>query len=99
MTNAKELMAKRLQAGETIYNYKESGNSMTPLITSRQPVDIVPIDREIEVGDMVFCRIGARFYSHLVTALTKNSVQISNNHGHVNGWTPKKRVYGFLIPK
>lgn len=93
------MMVERLLKGETIENYKESGNSMVPLIYSRQPVDIVPIDREIEVGDMVFCRIGSRFYSHLVTALSEKSVQISNNHGHVNGWTPKKRVYGFLIPK
>lgn len=98
MNVTKELMVKRLQAGETIKGYKEGGDSMVPLIYSRQPVDIVPVDREIEKGDIVFCRIGQRFYTHLVTATTDRSVQISNNHGHVNGWTPKKRVYGFVIP-
>lgn len=95
----KEMMVKRLLAGETIKDYKESGNSMVPLIYSRQPVDIVPVDREIQVKDMVFAKVGGRYYSHLVTAIDGDRVQISNNHGHVNGWTNKSNVYGFLVPK
>lgn len=98
MNIVKEMMVKRLLAGETIYGYKEGGNSMTPLIYSRQPVDIVPIDRDIEKDDIVFCRIGKRYYMHLVTAVDGERVQISNNHGHVNGWTHINNVYGFVRP-
>jgi len=89
-------MVKRLQAGETIIEYKEGGNSMVPLIYSRQPVDIRPVDRELKKGDIVFCRIGQRYYTHLVTAIDGDRVQISNNHGHVNGWTNKDNVFGLV---
>lgn len=94
--NAKHMMVERLKNGETIYRYKEGGNSMVPLIYSHQAVDIRPVDRELEKGDMVFCRIGRRFFTHLVTAVDGNRVQISNNHGHVNGWTHKDHVYGLV---
>lgn len=33
-------------------------------------------------------------YLHLITALEKERVQIGNNHGRINGWTPKSNVYG-----
>jgi len=33
-------------------------------------------------------------YLHLITALEKDSVQIGNNHGRINGWTPQSNVYG-----
>lgn len=94
--NVKDLMAERLLNGESILGYKEGGNSMVPLIYSRQPVDITPVDRDIEVNDIVFCRIGKRYWMHLVTAIDGDRVQISNNHGHINGWTHKSNVFGFV---
>ena len=94
--NAKHIMVERLKNGETIYRYRESGNSMVPLIYSHEAVDISPVTRPLEKGDMVFCRIGRRFFTHLVTAVDGNRVQISNNHGHVNGWTHKSHVYGLV---
>ena len=96
--SAKDLMVARLQNGETIYGHKESGNSMSPLIESREPVDIRPVDRELKVGDIVFVRIGRRYYLHLVSAINNDRVQISNNHGHVNGWTSKANVFGLVTP-
>lgn len=96
MTHFKEEMVKTLLAGETIYNYKEGGNSMVPLLYAWEPVDISPIDREIVKGDIVFCKVKGMFMTHLVTAVNGNRVQISNNHGHVNGWTNKSKVYGFV---
>lgn len=96
--NHKDMMVKRLKSGETIKGYVESGNSMVPLIHSRQPVDIRPVDRLIKVGDIVFCKIGRRYYLHLVTAADDKRVQISNNHGHVNGWTSRNNVFGFVTP-
>lgn len=96
MNVTKQAMVERLKNGETIYRYKEGGNSMVPLIYSRQAVDIRPVDKEIEPQDIAFCRIGRRFFTHLVTAVDGNRVQISNNHGHVNGWTHKRNIYGLV---
>lgn len=96
MNEVKEKMVQRLRNGETIYKYKEGGNSMVPLIYSRQPVDIRPVDRPLRQGDIVFCRIGRRYYLHLISAIDKDRVQISNNHGHVNGWTHKDNVFGLV---
>jgi hypothetical protein len=96
MNTTKEMMVKRLRDGETIYGYKEGGNSMVPLIHHRQPVDIRPVDKELEKGDIVFARIGHRFYLHLISAIDGDRVQISNNRGRVNGWTHRSNVYGLV---
>ena len=72
---------------------------MTPKIVSGASVTLAPVtDPEIlKRGDAVLVSIGRTIYVHLVTAITKDLVQISNNHGHVNGWTNKKNVYGVVI--
>lgn len=87
---------QQLQAGKTIIS-KEPGNSMLPIIKSKQPVRIAPASWEdVEVGDIVYCKVRGNCYTHLVSAKnTKRGVQISNNRGHVNGWT--KNVYGKVI--
>lgn len=87
---------EKLMAGETIIS-KEPGNSMLPLIKSKQPVKIEPCSWEdVEVGDIVYCKVSGNHYTHLVSAKDpKRGVQISNNKGRVNGWT--KNVYGKVI--
>jgi len=87
---------ERLLDGET-FKYSEPGNSMLPIIKSKQPVVLAPTTwEEVEVGDIVYARVAGRHYTHKVTAKNdKRGVQISNNHGHVNGWT--KTVYGKVI--
>ena len=87
---------ERLLDGET-FKYSEPGNSMLPIIKSKQPVVLAPTTWEdVEVGDIVYARVAGRHYTHKVTAKNdKRGVQISNNHGHVNGWT--KTVYGEVI--
>ena len=84
---------EKLLAGETIIS-KEPGNSMTPILQSKQPVELTPTTWEnVEVGDIVYCKVRGNFYTHLVKAKNeKRGVQIGNNHGHTNGWT--KKVYG-----
>ena len=86
----------KLLAGETIIS-KEPGNSMTPILKSKQPVRIEPCTWEdVEKGDIVYCTVRGNTYTHIVTAKNpKRGVQISNNHGHVNGWT--KKVWGKVI--
>ena len=87
---------ERLQKGETIIS-KEPGNSMTPILKSRQPVKLAPATWEtVDSGDIVYCKVRGNFYTHKVTAKNdKKGCQISNNHGHVNGWT--KQVFGKVV--
>lgn len=87
---------EKLLAGETIIS-KESGNSMLPIIKSKQPVKIEPCTWEqAEVGDIVYCKVSGSLYTHKVVAKDPNKgCQIANNKGHVNGWT--KNVYGKVI--
>lgn len=87
---------KLLQEGKT-FETSEKGNSMTPLIKSNQKHTLAPISiEEVEVGDIVFCKVKGRYFTHLVTAKNEEKgIQISNNHGHVNGWT--KQIFGKVI--
>jgi hypothetical protein len=84
---------EKLLAGETIIS-KEPGNSMTPILQSRQPVEITPCKWEdVEIGDIVYCKVHGNYYTHLVKGKNeKRGVEIGNNHGNINGWT--KNVYG-----
>lgn len=95
--NKKEVI-KKLLDGKSVSGYKESGNSMTPLIKHRQPVDLSPVDTsKLEKGDIVLVKVRGRIYTHKVTALRKGQVQIGNNHGGINGWTDLSNVYGIVV--
>lgn len=66
---------------------------MTPLIRSGQKHVLSPINlSDVEVGDIVFCKVKGRYYTHLVKAKGDRGVLIGNNHGKINGWT--KSVFG-----
>jgi cell wall-associated NlpC family hydrolase len=83
---------KMLEQGKT-FETSEKGNSMTPLIKSGQKHILTPIAIEnVQVGDIVFCKVRGSYYTHLVTAIGDKGLQISNNHGHINGWT--RQVFG-----
>ncbi|MEM7556399.1 MAG: phage repressor protein [Cyanobacteria bacterium P01_A01_bin.84] len=87
---------QKLLDGETIIS-KEPGNSMLPLLKSKQPVRLAPISWEdCEVGDIVFCKVRGNVFTHLVKGKSdKRGLLIGNNHGRINGWT--KNVYGKVI--
>lgn len=87
---------QKLRDGETIIS-KEPGNSMLPLLKSKQPVRLAPISWEdCEVGDIVFCKVRGNVFTHLVKGKnTTRGLLIGNNHGRINGWT--KNVYGKVI--
>ena len=94
-----DLMAARVAAGATV-QFRPTGNSMTPLIRSRALVTVAPADpAAVEPGDIVLARVAGTVYVHLVSAVdhANRRVQISNNHGRVNGWTGHPRVYGLCI--
>lgn len=90
------LKAKKLLEGKTIIS-REPGNSMTPILKSRQPVRLAPVKWEdVEAGDIVFCKVRGNYYTHLVKAVDQNKgCLIGNNHGRINGWT--KQVFGKVI--
>ena len=92
----KNIKIEKLLNGETIIS-KEPGNSMLPLIKSKQPVKIEPCTWEdVKVGDIVYCKVRGNIYTHLVKA--KNDTRgclIGNNRGRINGWT--KTIYGKVI--
>ena len=86
----------KLEKGETFIT-SEKGNSMVPLIKSGQEHKLAPAKWEdVEAGDIVYCKISGKFFTHLVKAKdTKRGCQIGNNKGNINGWT--KQVYGKVI--
>ena len=87
---------EKLQKGETFIT-SERGNSMVPLIKSGQDHILAPYTaEECEIGDIVYCKVKGRYYTHKVLAVKENGqVQIGNNKGGINGWTTT--VYGKVI--
>jgi hypothetical protein len=86
----------KLQKGETFVT-SEKGNSMSPIIKSGQDHRLAPVElKDLNVGDVVFCRVKGNYYTHLVKAKNEaKGVLIGNNKGGVNGWT--KQVFGKVI--
>jgi hypothetical protein len=100
MPDAMPAHIARLQAGKEV-KLRPRGQSMVPVIRSGQLVTIAPLKdcRDLQVGDVVLSRVQGAVRLHKISAIDKPSgrVQISNNHGHVNGWTGYSKVYGILI--
>lgn len=95
----KQAAIEDLKAGKTA-SLRLHGNSMRPRILSGARVTLEPCTaEEAQVGDAVLCRVRGTVYCHLVSAIKggpgSRQAQISNNSGHVNGWT--KAVYGRVI--
>lgn len=103
-------LVERLRNGETV-SFRPHGNSMVPMIKSGQLVTVAPltvfgeeagrvvdgVQVCVHKGDAVFCKVGGRLMLHKVTAQRAGQYQISNNSGHVNGWTVSKNLFGVLI--
>lgn len=89
----KNYKLEKLENGET-FETSEKGNSMEPRIKSGQKHILIPCTwEEADIGDVVYCKVRGRFYTHLVVAKDdKRGCQIGNNKGKINGWT--KKVYG-----
>ncbi|MFV0395688.1 MAG: hypothetical protein ACK5LC_15090 [Coprobacillaceae bacterium] len=68
-----------------------------PLLKSNQPCTLEPIhDRELKVGDIVFCKVKGNFYTHKISKIRGVQYQISNNHRFVNGWVSRNSIYGIV---
>ena len=69
---------------------------MVPLVASGQHHKLAPIIwDQCKVGDIVYCKVHGRFYTHLVKGKSDKGLLIGNNKGGINGWT--KLVYGKVI--
>lgn len=93
------ITAQHLQAGE-ICKVTGIGNSMTPILKSKQPVICVPVneDSSLKKRDIVLCKVNGHHYLHLIHAIRNdNQFLIGNNHGHMNGWVSKNKIYGKVV--
>lgn len=87
-----------LQNGETC-KLTGYGQSMTPIIKSGQSVICIPVTDKVELSknDIVFCKVHGNYYLHKISAIKGAQYQISNNHGHVNGYITKHNIFGKVI--
>lgn len=86
----------KLLDGETV-SFRPRGNSMSPKIESGQLCTVEPVDpSELEVGDIVLCKVGGAEYLHLIKAIQGERYQIGNNRGRINGWVTLGSIYGRL---
>lgn len=87
-----------LEKGEV--TFKPHGNSMTPKIASGDQVKVKKVvASQLRVGDAVYAKVKGNYYLHLLSAIdeSQNRYQISNNHGHVNGWVNAENVFGVCV--
>ena len=86
----------KLQQGETV-SFRPRGNSMKPRIKSGQLCTVSPVDPlELEVDNIVLCRVRGNEYLHLVKAIQGQRFQIGNNRGKINGWVGPNSIFGKL---
>lgn len=87
---------EKLQAGATV-KFRPRGGSMKGKVESGQLVTVIPLDRPIEVGDIVLCRVKGAEYLHLVKAVDGDRYQIGNNRGGINGWVTRTGIFGRCV--
>lgn len=86
----------KLQAGETV-KFRPRGHSMRGKIESGQLCTVEPVTGEIEIGDIVLCKVGGKQYLHLIKAIQGDRYQIGNNRGLINGWIGRNGIFGKLV--
>ena len=71
---------------------------MVGKIESGQLCTVEPLgDHDLEVGDIVLCRVKGNQYLHLVKAVQAERFQIGNNRGGINGWITRRQIFGRLL--
>ena len=90
---------KHLRSGE-ICKIIGIGNSMMPILKSRQPVICEPVtaNTPLKKRDIVLCKVNGHYYLHLIHKCSSDDrYLIGNNHGHMNGWVGRSQIYGKCI--
>lgn len=75
--------------------FRPRGHSMSPRIKSGQQVIVDPNINNLQVNDIVFCRVHGNLYVHKIKAIKDGRYLISNLGGHENGYASK--IYGKVI--
>ena len=94
-----KVSAEHLKNGE-VCRLIGIGNSMLPILKSRQPVLVEPVTEETPLSkkDIVFCKVKGHYYLHLIHSVRNNNMfLIGNNHGHMNGWINRNSIFGKVI--
>jgi hypothetical protein len=87
----------KLKNGETV-SFRPRGNSMSGKIESGQLCTVEPIGtKNVEVGDIVLCKVKGYEYLHLVKAIQGQRFQIGNNKGRINGWITANSIFGKCV--
>lgn len=87
---------EKLQRGQEV-KFRPRGGSMAGKVESGQLVTVVPVDRVLEIGDIVLCRVKGNEYLHLVKAIDGERFQIGNNRGGINGWVASTSIFGRCV--
>jgi len=88
---------EKLKKGETV-QFRPRGNSMSGKIESGDLCTVVPAKKEeLEVGDVVLCKVAGAQYLHLIKAKQGDRFQIGNNRGRINGWIGMNGIFGRCI--
>lgn len=68
-------------------------------IESGQLCTVEPISDhgELNVGDIVLCKVNGSEYLHLIKAIWGPKFQIGNNRGRINGWVSASSIYGKCV--
>src|SRR5262245_26116900 len=83
----------KLQNGETV-QFRPRGHSMRGRIDTGQLCTVMPAPEDLQVGDIVLCKVHGREYLHLIKAIQGSRYQIGNNRGHINGWISRGSIHG-----
>lgn len=78
---------------------REGGTSMEPFLMSMEQIGLeAPVHTELAPGDVVLCRVGDKFFTHVIyrVGAKGRQFQIGNAHGKINGWTYRHNVFGHL---
>jgi len=71
---------------------------MSGKIESGQLCTVKPVDpNDVEVGDIVLCKVKGYEYLHLVKAIQGRRFQIGNNKGRINGWVTANSIFGKCV--
>lgn len=76
------------------------GNSMTPILKSKQPVICIPVTKDtiLKKRDIVMCKVNGHFYLHLIWSIKPGDrYLIGNNHNHANGIISRNNIYGKVV--
>ena len=88
----------RLKVGETV-TFRPRGASMSGRIESGQLYTVEPVldHTNLEIGEIVLCKVNGNEYLHIIKARQGDRFQIGNNRGFINGWVGVNAIYGRCI--